>query len=74
MLLHGEGFLCGYCSRKVERDLSDGKRAVSCGCMKNKGKMNPNYKHGDVTKIAKTDVQEIRQKWGKRFVHTEGSC
>lgn len=39
-------FLCPFCFEEVERRLSQGKIQQSCGCIHNKNKNNPNYKHG----------------------------
>lgn len=39
-------FWCDFCKQEVEKELSQGKRDKSCGCIHNKGKNNPNYKHG----------------------------
>lgn len=40
-------FKCPVCLQEVERHLSSGKRAKSCGCNKNKGVNSPRYKHGE---------------------------
>jgi hypothetical protein len=39
-------FLCSYCNNIVERRILAGKISKSCGCIKNKDKFNPAYKHG----------------------------
>ena len=36
-------FWCNGCEQEVEKPLSDGKRAKSCGCNKNKGINNPMF-------------------------------
>jgi hypothetical protein len=33
-------FRCGRCGNEVERSLSNGKRAATCGCTTDKGKRN----------------------------------
>ena len=39
-------FKCPECLQEVERQMSNGLKAKSCGCIKSKGKNNSNYKHG----------------------------
>jgi len=40
-------FLCSYCNKEVERNLSAGKTCKSCGCVKNKLIGEAKTKHGD---------------------------
>ena len=39
-------FWCPFCESEVEKNLSAGKKAKSCGCNRGKGLKN-NYKHGE---------------------------
>lgn len=43
-------FECEYCKKIVEKQLSNGKRDKSCGCVKNKLITESNTIHGDSTK------------------------
>ena len=45
-------FKCGYCQEIVERQLSNGKRDLSCGCVKNELSSKSNTKHGDSNRNA----------------------
>lgn len=45
-------FKCEYCQKIVERQLSNGRRDLSCGCVKDELSSKSNTKHGDSIKSA----------------------
>jgi len=52
-------FLCPYCNKIVEKQLSNGKRDKSCGCYSNKLISKKNIIHGEAKKSERTKLYAV---------------